>query len=483
MIGSGGDKAAREDMFPTQVPDWQTEERVGSPPIGKGSSFDVTTNPIELELKQLGALRDEHPGLSTGWSIVRYAKGAVVVVSRIDPVSKRELVAVFNNGAAPASARFTTVDAVGDVVAAPRLARSLRAAAERRRGRADRARLGDDGCAPRGADGDPEPRAGEAEARREGRSALEPLGRVGDRRRHGARERRVPRQAGDRARGGGWTSIRRRRTAASSSRRSSRRTSASSSSRSRARWTAGRPRRPSCRSGCARARAGAAAAPTAAPCSSYEHVTNARHTSYGTNPRCDPQAAPSPLTGGHHEAVHHSRPRRLRARGSPRRVRRRHHPARAARDTTATAPATADAAAAERRRRQRADARRAPAPAPGDRQAPLPAALRPERQGSGGQVPCPRGADARAPAEDRRERPGEARRAEGVHARQHRRRSARTQPARSPCSRSSTRGCRTRSRSCRTISTARAAPRPIPRATRRSTRLRTSSVRLAGSNG
>ena len=47
MIGSGGDQAAREDMFPTQVSDWQTEPRVGSPPIGKGSSFDVTANPIE----------------------------------------------------------------------------------------------------------------------------------------------------------------------------------------------------------------------------------------------------------------------------------------------------------------------------------------------------------------------------------------------------------------------------------------------------
>ena len=29
MIGSGGDRAAREDMFPTQVSDWQTETRVG----------------------------------------------------------------------------------------------------------------------------------------------------------------------------------------------------------------------------------------------------------------------------------------------------------------------------------------------------------------------------------------------------------------------------------------------------------------------
>ena len=29
MIGSGGDRAAREDMFPTLVSDWQTEKRVG----------------------------------------------------------------------------------------------------------------------------------------------------------------------------------------------------------------------------------------------------------------------------------------------------------------------------------------------------------------------------------------------------------------------------------------------------------------------
>jgi alpha-amylase len=100
MIGSGGDKAAREDMFPTQVQEWQTEPRVGSPPIGRGSSFDVTDNPIEVELRQLGALREAHPGLSTGWSIVRYAKGGVAVVSRIDPASKRELVVVLNNGPA-----------------------------------------------------------------------------------------------------------------------------------------------------------------------------------------------------------------------------------------------------------------------------------------------------------------------------------------------------------------------------------------------
>jgi alpha-amylase len=108
MIGTGGDQAARQDMFPTQVPDWQTQPRIGSPPIGTGSSFDVTTNPIELELKQLGALRDANPALSTGWTIVRHAKGGLLAVSRIDPATKREYLEVFDNGADAGNVSVTT---------------------------------------------------------------------------------------------------------------------------------------------------------------------------------------------------------------------------------------------------------------------------------------------------------------------------------------------------------------------------------------
>ncbi len=102
MVGSGGDQAARQDMFPTQVGDWQTQLRVGSPAIGTGSSFDVTGNPIELQLKQLAAVRDAYPALSTGSSIVRYAQDAVLVVSRIDFATGHEVVTAFNNGAASA---------------------------------------------------------------------------------------------------------------------------------------------------------------------------------------------------------------------------------------------------------------------------------------------------------------------------------------------------------------------------------------------
>ena len=80
MIGRGGDKAARQDMFPTQVAEWKTQERVGSPPIGSGSSFDVT-NPIEGELRSLGALRDSHPALSTG---------ATIAAPRGEPRARRQ---------------------------------------------------------------------------------------------------------------------------------------------------------------------------------------------------------------------------------------------------------------------------------------------------------------------------------------------------------------------------------------------------------
>jgi glycosidase len=97
MMGSGGDKAARQDMFATQVSDWQTETRVGSPPIGKGSSFDVQS-PIETQLRQLASLRDKHAVLSTGASYVRYAKDAVLVVQRVDPSDGSSVLVAFNNG-------------------------------------------------------------------------------------------------------------------------------------------------------------------------------------------------------------------------------------------------------------------------------------------------------------------------------------------------------------------------------------------------
>ena len=96
MIGSGGDTAAREDMFATQVTDWQAEQRVGAPPIGSGSSLAIANHPLEAHLKLLASLRDAYPALSTGATVVRYAKQAVLVVSRLDLATATEVVVGFN---------------------------------------------------------------------------------------------------------------------------------------------------------------------------------------------------------------------------------------------------------------------------------------------------------------------------------------------------------------------------------------------------
>jgi glycosidase len=98
MVGRGGDKAARQDLFPTGVAEWRTEERVGSAPIGSGSSFDLVTHPMSAHLRALGSLRDAHPALSTGASFVRLAREGVLAVSRIDREARREYLALFNAG-------------------------------------------------------------------------------------------------------------------------------------------------------------------------------------------------------------------------------------------------------------------------------------------------------------------------------------------------------------------------------------------------
>jgi hypothetical protein len=107
MIGRGGDQTARQDMFPTQVAEWKKQERVGSPPIGNGSSFDVT-NPIEDELRSLGRLRDAHPALATGATIPRLASKSLFVVSRIDRAARREYVVALNSGTAAGKVTIAT---------------------------------------------------------------------------------------------------------------------------------------------------------------------------------------------------------------------------------------------------------------------------------------------------------------------------------------------------------------------------------------
>jgi hypothetical protein len=114
ILGSGGDKAARQDMFPTQVREWQTDPRVGSGPIGTRSSLEITNHPIANRLRTLADLRDRYPVFATGATHVRVASRRVLAVSRIDFAGRREYVAVFNSGTHPA--RVTLITSTPDSV-------------------------------------------------------------------------------------------------------------------------------------------------------------------------------------------------------------------------------------------------------------------------------------------------------------------------------------------------------------------------------
>ena len=93
MTGTGGDKAARQDMFPTQVIDWHKEVRIGGEPIGTKSAFDVT-NPIEKVLAELQNLALKNPALRSGTQQLRYANDGAFAVSRY--LNKQEFLVAFN---------------------------------------------------------------------------------------------------------------------------------------------------------------------------------------------------------------------------------------------------------------------------------------------------------------------------------------------------------------------------------------------------
>lgn len=94
MTGSGGDKAARQSMFPTQIGRWQREERIGGDPIGTRSAFE-NQNPIELEITKLQKIVKENPAFRNGTQQVRFGNRNVFVVTRF--YQGQEFIVAFNN--------------------------------------------------------------------------------------------------------------------------------------------------------------------------------------------------------------------------------------------------------------------------------------------------------------------------------------------------------------------------------------------------
>ena len=174
IIGAGGDKQARQDLFPTKVREWQTEERVGSPPIGTGSALELASHPVGDHLKALAALREAHPALSVGSTAVRVARGGLLVVSRFDAAARREYLAAFNASDDPPTGHIRERDRL-ELDASARGERA-RAELERREGHAQRA-TAHGGALPRRRAAAPRARAGRSIAA--GSDDLSGLLRVG----------------------------------------------------------------------------------------------------------------------------------------------------------------------------------------------------------------------------------------------------------------------------------------------------------------
>lgn len=107
MIGSGGDKASRQDMFPTQVSQWKFEDRVWGNAIGTGSSLTAVT-PLTTRITQLNELRKQHPALATGSETIRLVDSNVLAISRFDKTDRREYVVAFNSGNAAKTIKVPT---------------------------------------------------------------------------------------------------------------------------------------------------------------------------------------------------------------------------------------------------------------------------------------------------------------------------------------------------------------------------------------
>ena len=108
LIGRGGDKDARQDLFATQVEQYAGEELVFGEP-GARDRFD-TDGPLYQHIAELSALRREHPALADGAQVTRFAADGpgIFAFSRLLPRDGVEFVVALNNDVEPATASFPT---------------------------------------------------------------------------------------------------------------------------------------------------------------------------------------------------------------------------------------------------------------------------------------------------------------------------------------------------------------------------------------
>ncbi|MFP5332473.1 MAG: alpha-amylase family glycosyl hydrolase [Acidimicrobiia bacterium] len=108
FVGDGGDRAARQTMFPATAVQYVQQPTIGSEATVGDDNFDPS-HPFYLRVSQLNRLRDEHPALVTGAQIVGEPQGPVFSFSRVDREEKVEYLVVANNGPLAIPAEVTAL--------------------------------------------------------------------------------------------------------------------------------------------------------------------------------------------------------------------------------------------------------------------------------------------------------------------------------------------------------------------------------------
>ncbi len=111
FTGNGGDSAARQDMFPSQIASYNDDDLIGTDATTADDNFDAT-HPLYQTFARYISLRQANAALAFGAQIHRYATdgAGIYAFSRIDRDEQSEYIIALNNGAAASASVPTFYD-------------------------------------------------------------------------------------------------------------------------------------------------------------------------------------------------------------------------------------------------------------------------------------------------------------------------------------------------------------------------------------
>jgi pullulanase-type alpha-1,6-glucosidase len=109
FVGDGGDKDARQDMFPSKVASYNDDDLIGTTATTADDNFD-RSHPLYRWIARVARLRADNPALADGAQIHRYASNSpgILAFSRVDRATGREYVVALNSATTAQTATFAT---------------------------------------------------------------------------------------------------------------------------------------------------------------------------------------------------------------------------------------------------------------------------------------------------------------------------------------------------------------------------------------